>query len=444
MNKARLNARALMSQNVYYLDKKQVGGGYDDKIFAVGKVQNLGQTAGGTNSVVFAFVNNNHWVNTNNVAATYDLNAKVPGTDLNYFGIDRGRNYNVRDLLADNSNNFVWSTSRSGADLIDNGLFVGLPNTNAATGSYQAQYLQLVDVSPRVFSFSPQQFMTHGTTNTLMASVTPPAPVTYSLVGGDTSKVTLTGNQLVINSGTGSVTIRASIQATADSPADSKEATVTFQKATQTISFVLGQPSVPSGTSVPLNATSTSGLLVTYVSSLPNVASINQAGTAASALAQGQTTITASQAGNENFLVAESKTQVLTVTAGGPTFESLFPGQDPSSDVDGDGVPALAEYALNGSTGTDDSGKLAQIEEDSRLAITAVVRANDPRLTVDALTSINLASGWNGPVLEGEALPDQSGVTAGFERRRYFIDLSAPTNNQGFIRMRFRLLLANP
>jgi hypothetical protein len=73
-----------------------------------------------------------------------------------------------------------------------------------------------------------------------------------------------------------------------------------------------------------------------------------------------------------------------------------------------------------------------------------VVRANDPRLTVDALTSINLAGGWNGPVLEGEALPDQSGVTTGFERRRYFIDLSGPTDNQGFIRMRFRLSPANP
>jgi hypothetical protein len=436
-----------MGMNMYFLSKTGQNAGFENSMLAVGKVENLGQPAGGDNSVVFAFVNNNHLANPS-VAATFDLNAKVPGTDLNYFGIERGRLYNVRDLLADNPNDFVWKnnqgvvTHRTGADLIDNGLFVGLPNTAPATGSHQAQYLQLVDVSPRVFSFSPPQFMTYGTTNTLTASVTPPAPVTYSLVGGDTGNVTLTGNQLVINSGTGSVTIRASIQATADSPADSKEATVTFQKATQTISFVLAQPSVPSGTSVPLSATSTSGLPITYVSSAPNVASINQAGTAASALAQGQATITASQPGNENFLVAESKTQVLTVTAGGPTFESLFPGQDPNSDVDGDGVPALAEYALNGSTGTDDSGKLAQVEEGSRLAITAVVRTGDPRLTVDALTSFNLAAGWNGPVLEGEALPDQSGVTTGFERRRYFIEFGS-TDNQGFIRMRFRLLPAS-
>ena len=449
VNKARLAAPALMGMNMYFLSKTGQNAGLENNMLAVGKVENLGQPAGGNNSVVFAFVNNNHLANPT-VAATFDLNAKVPGTDLNYFGIERGRLYNVRDLLADNPNDFVWKNNqgvvahRTGADLIDNGLFVGLPNTAPGTGSHQAQYLQLVDVSPRVFSFSPPQFMTYGTSNILTASVTPPAPVTYSLVGGDTSKVTLNGNQLVINAGAGSVTIRASIQATADHPADSKEATVTFQKAAQTITFVLGQPSVPGGTSVPLTATSTSGLPITYVSSAPTVASINQAGTAATALNQGQTTITASQTGNENFLVAESVTQVLTVTAGGPSFESLFPGQDPDSDIDGDGVPALAEYALNGSSDSNDIGKLPQVEEGSRLAITAVVRANDPRLTVDALTSINLASGWNGPVLEGAAHPDQSGVTTGFERRRYFIDLSGPTDNQGFIRMRFRLQSANP
>ncbi|MFM8459346.1 MAG: hypothetical protein ACKOB0_10440, partial [Chthoniobacterales bacterium] len=54
VNKARLAAPALQSQNVYYLSKKQVGGGYDDNMFAVGKVKNLGQTAGAAgNSVVF-------------------------------------------------------------------------------------------------------------------------------------------------------------------------------------------------------------------------------------------------------------------------------------------------------------------------------------------------------------------------------------------------------
>ena len=228
VNKARLAAPALQSQNVYFLSKKQVGGGYDDGIFAVGKVQNLGQTGGGNgNSVVFAFVKNNPRVTTA-ASATFDLNAKVPGTDLNYFGIDRGRNYNVKDLLADNPNSYVWATSKSGADLIDNGLYVGLPNAAAVTGSYQAQYLQLVDVSAPSLSFAPPQFMTSGSTTTLSATVSPSAPVTYSLVAGDTIKVTLNGNQLTINSGTGSVTVRATVAATADRGGATDEAVITF------------------------------------------------------------------------------------------------------------------------------------------------------------------------------------------------------------------------
>ena len=443
MNRARLNARALMSQNVYYLDKKQEGGGYDDKIFAVGKVQNLAQPAGGTNSVVFAFVNNNHWVNTN-ASATYDLNAKVPGTDLNYFGIDRGRNYNVRDLLADNSNNFVWTTNRSGADLIDNGLFVGLPNTNAATGSYHAQYLQLVDVSAPTLSFVAPESMTFGTTNTLTASATPPAPVTYSLIGGDVNKVTLNGDKLIINSGTGSVTVRAVVAATADRPGATNQATIAFQKAAQTISFVINPATVAAGTPVPLNASSTSGLPIAYASSATGIAAVNDAGTAVNTLSAGQATITASQAGNDNYLAATSVGQVLTVTPGDPSFESLFPGQAADSDVDGDGVPALAEYALNGATNSNDAGKLPQVEDGQLLTISAVVRTNDPRLTVDAVTSSNLSSGWNGPVVTGTPHADTNNVPAGFQRQRFFYDATQFTNSHGFIRMRFNLQPPNP
>jgi hypothetical protein len=264
--------------------------------------------------------------------------------------------------------------------------------------------------------------------------------VIYSLIGGDVNKVALNGDKLVINSGIGSVIVRAVVAPTSDRPGVTNQATIAFAKAAQTISFVLGQPSVPAGTSLPLTATASSGQAVSYVSSAPNIATISAG--AANAVAAGQTTITATQTGNDNYLAATSVDQVLTVTSGGPSFESLFPGQDPNSDVDGDGVPALAEYALNGSTDSNDAGKLPQVEEGSVLAISAVVRTNDARLTIDAVTSANLSAGWNGPVVEGTVHADQSGVTNGFQRRRYFIDGS--TSNQSFIRMRFRLSPANP
>jgi|688.fasta_scaffold07048_4 glycosidase len=335
VNKARLAAPALQSQNVYFLSKKQVGGGYDDGIFAVGKVQNLGQTGGGNgNSVVFAFVNNNPRANAT-ASATFDLNAKVPGTDLNYFGIDRGRNYNVKDLLADNASAYVWTTNRTGADLIDNGLYVGLPNTTAATGSYQAQYLQLVDVSAPSLSFAPPQFMTYGTTSILTSSTTPASTVTYSLVGGDTNKVSLNlnGNQLAINSGTGSVTIRATVAATADRGGATVDATITLQKASQSITFDPASTSGVVGESPrTLVADSSSGLDISFSSSNRDVASLT-----ANTLhfnSPGDAIITASQDGDENYEAAFSVARIYTVFGdddgdGQTNADELIAGTDP-------------------------------------------------------------------------------------------------------------------
>jgi glycosidase len=335
VNKARLAAPALQSQNVYFLSKKQVGGGYDDGIFAVGKVQNLGQTGGGNgNSVVFAFVNNNPRVTTA-ASATFDLNAKVPGTDLNYFGIDRGRNYNVKDLLADNASAYVWTTNRTGADLIDNGLFVGLPNTTAATGSYQAQYLQLVDVSAPSLSFAPPQFMTYGTTSILTSSTTPASTVTYSLVGGDMNKVSLNGNQLAINSGTGSVTIRATVAATADRGGATVDATITFQKASQTITFDPTSTAGVVGVSPrTLVASSSSGLDISFSSDNRDVASLIE--NALYFNSPGSATITASRGGNDNYEAATSVVRTYTVFGNGDddgdgqtNADELIAGTDP-------------------------------------------------------------------------------------------------------------------
>jgi hypothetical protein len=335
VNKARLAAPALQSQNVYFLSKKQVGGGYDDAIFAVGKVQNLGQTGGGNgNSVVFAFVKNNPRATTA-ASATFDLNAKVPGTDLNYFGIDRGRNYNVKDLLADNPNSYLWATSKSGADLIDNGLYVGLPNAAAVPESYQAQYLQLVDVSAPSLSFAPPQFMTYGTTSILTSSTTPASTVTYSLVGGDVNKVSLNGNQLAINSGTGSVTIRATVAATADRGGATVDATITFQKASQTITFDPTSTSGVVGVSPrTLVASSSSGLDISFSSGNPAVASLIE--NALYFNSPGVAIITASQTGNDDYEAATTVARTYTVFGNGDddgdgqtNADELIAGTDP-------------------------------------------------------------------------------------------------------------------
>ena len=335
VNKARLAAPALQSQNVYFLSKKQVGGGYDDNIFAVGKVLNVGQSAGTPGqSVVFAFVNNNYRVNSN-VAASFDVNASASGGSGNYFGIQATRTYNLRDLLSDNPTANVWATNKTGSEILADGIYVGLPNTTAATGSYQAQYLQLVDVSAPSLSFAPPQFMTYGTTNILTSSTTPDSTVTYSLVSGDTAKVTLSGNQLIINSGTGSVVVRATVAATADRSGATADATITFQKASQTITFDPESTTGVVGVSPrTLVASSSSGLAISFSSGNLAVASLIQNSLYFNS--PGAAIITASQIGNDNYEAATSVARTYSVIDDGDAdgdgqtnADELIAGTDP-------------------------------------------------------------------------------------------------------------------
>lgn len=435
VNKARTNAPALQSQNVYFLNQQVSGGGYASGMFAVGKVKNIGATAGSAGqSVVFAFANNNYRI-TNSVAATYDLNASVPGGNANYFGIERGHKYNVRDLLALDPTAYVWATTRTGADLIDNGLYVGLPNTNAATGSFQAQYLQLVDVSAPSITFVPRQ-ASYQEVVTLASSNTANAAVTYSLVGGDTGKVTLVGNQLTINSGTGSVTVRATVAGTADYAEATADAIITFQKKEQTISgFVLNPATadVSHGTYT-LPGTASSGLALTYTSSDPTVASAS--GSTLTLKKAGNITITASQPGDDNYLPVESAALAFTVTgAAAPSFETEFPGMDPNSSING--IPAVVVYGLGGTASGDNRALLPKVAAGSKLTITAVVRTNDTRLSVVAQTSNNLGASWSGTTISGTRDDNQDGVAAGFEKRIYTIDASAESKT--FMRLRFTL-----
>jgi hypothetical protein len=187
---------------------------------------------------------------------------------------------------------------------------------------------------------------------------------------------------------------------------------------------------------VTLTATASSGLTVSYLSSVPAVASVN--GSLLNFHSAGSTIITASQAGNDNYEAATILTRTVVVyQSSAPSFEETFPGQSATSDIDFDGIPALIEYGIGGASDGDDSHLLPEMLEDSKLTIKAIVRTNDPRLSVGAQVSTNLATGWSGTLLPGERANDQTDVTEGFERRIYSIDASP--HNQTFIRMQFDL-----
>jgi glycosidase len=435
INRARLTAPALQSQNVYFLSKTT--GGYDDNMFAVGKVKDLGANAGAPGqSVVFAFVNNNYRGNPS-VASLFSLNAPLGAG--NYFGIQRTRSYNVRDLLSDTPNAFVWGTDRTGADLIDNGLYVGLPYQPAPNaGGYHAHYLQLVDMTAPTITFTPAATASFGSVVTLSASNTANASVTYSVVGGDTDKVTLNGNQLTIGAGAGSVVVRATVAETADRAGAQSDATINFTKAAQTVTFTLDPSTGTVGTSRALGGTASSGLTVSYTTSNPAVATVS--GSTLTLVGAGTATITAVQNGNENFAAANSVAREITVTGAGVSFDSVFGGQAPDSDLNGDGVVALLEYGLGGHPASNNSGILPQMERnDGKLTLTALIRTNDPVLTNRAVWSTNLAApdAWQTSNITWTVHTNQEDVTEGFQRRVFSVDESG--NSEMFLRLIFEL-----
>lgn len=139
INRARLSSPALRSQNNYMLAGTN---GWNPHIFGVAKYEQAGVSAS-TQDVVFVFVNNNYQGSTNRFD-TYNVNVDLsPG--VNWFGIDSAKTYNIVDLASPNPTNYIWSPSKTGAELKTQGLTVIL-NGNPFAGQ-QLQYLKLVDVN---------------------------------------------------------------------------------------------------------------------------------------------------------------------------------------------------------------------------------------------------------------------------------------------------------
>lgn len=92
--------------------------------------------------------------------------------------------------------------------------------------------------------------------------------------------------------------------------------TLTIARAPQTIDFAALDPIFDDQETLTLNATSTSGLPVSYTSSEPNVATVS--GNIVTLVGIGSTTITASQSGNENYQAASSVQRTLQVVRSNP------------------------------------------------------------------------------------------------------------------------------
>lgn len=145
----------------------------------------------------------------------------------------------------------------------------------------------------------------------IQASACSGLALSFSIASQDPGVATLSGNVLTVT-GAGSAVITASQGGSGNlDTASEVSRTVTVQRSGQALSFAplpgrsLGDPPLTPG------ATSSSGLPVSYLSSAPAVAEID--GSAVRIVGAGTAVITATQAGNANYLPALPSSQPLVV-----------------------------------------------------------------------------------------------------------------------------------
>ena len=228
IGQARLFSPALRSQNRYFLNED----GNNQTIYAVAKYE-AKNASPATSDVVFAFANTDR---NSTPSGNFHVNQDSDSNGVNDYGIKPGRTYNVRNIAAYTNIDparrtyLLWGPNgRSGSDIINNGIFVGMnkvPTTDGDWGNapYEAQYLKLYDVTqPSTSSGSATTANAYsyavGTTGNISwaaapadsEGVTPCYRVSVDINGNITSFVTC-GTSATINGSPGqtaSVIIRA-------------------------------------------------------------------------------------------------------------------------------------------------------------------------------------------------------------------------------------------
>ena len=140
--------------------------------------------------------------------------------------------------------------------------------------------------------------------------------LTSSILSGGSASVAgsfaFTTPSIVPNGGTANQSITFTPTDSANYNTTTTIASVTVNKSNQTISFGALTNKTTTDPAFSLTATASSGLTVSYSSSNTSVATV--AGSTVTIVGSGQTTITASQAGDGNYNAATSVDQPLTVT----------------------------------------------------------------------------------------------------------------------------------
>jgi len=197
----------------------------------------------------------------------------------------------------------------SGTPTVAGTFNVSLSATNVS-GTDTKPLLISVAQANQVITFNTLSGKTYGdATFSLNGTSTSGLALTYS--SSNTAVATITGNTVTIV-GAGTTSITASQSGDANYfPASDVSQDLVVAKANQTITFNTLYDKNDTDGSFTLDATASSGLSVSYSSSNTSVVTIS--GTTATIVAPGITTITASQAGNDNYNAATSVDQSQTI-----------------------------------------------------------------------------------------------------------------------------------
>jgi hypothetical protein len=248
--------------------------------------------------------------------------------------------------LALNSGPATLSGSTSGSTLTITGAgTVSVTASQGGTSSYSAatpvtDSITVNKATPTITFPNPGPFKAiTGTQVPLAATSTSGLPVTYTFNSGP---ATLSGSTLTLTGAVGNVLVTASQAATTNYNAASSvqiSISITANTSPQTITFTNPGPiSYSPSTQVTLAATASSGLPVTYTL---NSGPATLSGTTLTITGAGSISVTASQAGNANYVAATSVTDIIVVNQNGQTI--TFPNPGPLT------YPA-ASVALNATT----------------------------------------------------------------------------------------------
>ena len=152
VNEARLNSVALRGLNQYYLDLRPDGSTPNNNVFAIAKYETEGASPA-FSDVVLAFANLlTHSAAHSAATDTFDIRGGVGDPLWTKLGLANSatRNYNIRNLASSDPEALIWTNSRTGSDIYQNGIFVSMGGgtVNPITDDGElVQYLKIVDVT---------------------------------------------------------------------------------------------------------------------------------------------------------------------------------------------------------------------------------------------------------------------------------------------------------